>query len=149
MKGIVRWWADNPVAANLLMIAILIGGIVSYFQIERELEPYVEFPGAEVSVVWQGASPQDIEEQVVVRLEEAVSTIEGISRLWSVSSEGYGALYIQGDIDLDETAFLQDIKRQVDAIATLLDVEAVDAIRLVADSWTEQCAALRCQSARR
>ena len=118
MQGIVRWWADNPVAANLLMIAILIGGFVSYSQIERELEPYVEFPGAEVSVVWQGASPQDIEEQVVVRLEEAVSTIEGISRLWSVSSEGYGALYIQGDIDLDEAAFLQDIKRQVDSIST-------------------------------
>ncbi|WOR14562.1 efflux RND transporter permease subunit [Hyphomonas sp. FCG-A18] len=118
MNGIIRWWADNPVAANLLMIAILLAGLVSYFQIERELEPYVEFPGAEVVVQWQGASPQDVEEQIVVRLEEAVSTIEGINRLWSVSSEGFGALYIEGDMDQDEAAFLQNIKREVDSIST-------------------------------
>ena len=41
---IVKWWARNPVAANLLMIAILIGGVVSYFQMEREIEPSVAFP---------------------------------------------------------------------------------------------------------
>lgn len=77
MTGIVRWWADNKVAANLLMIAILIGGLVSFFRIERELEPYVEFPGVEITVAWPGASPQDVEEQLVVRLEESVSSIEG------------------------------------------------------------------------
>ncbi|MEO1406309.1 MAG: efflux RND transporter permease subunit, partial [Pseudomonadota bacterium] len=96
MKGIISWWADNPVAANLLMIAILIGGVVSYLQIERELDPFVEFPGAEVTVEWQGASPQDVEEQIVVRLEEAVSTVEGINRLWSISTEGAAALFVEG-----------------------------------------------------
>ncbi|MEM1151180.1 MAG: efflux RND transporter permease subunit, partial [Pseudomonadota bacterium] len=118
MQGIIRWWADNPVAANLLMIAILIGGVVSYFTIERELEPYVEFPGAQVSVYWQGASPKDVEEQIVVRLEEAVSTVDGINRLWSVASESYGVLYLEGDMDQDEAVFLQNIKRAVDSVST-------------------------------
>ncbi len=55
MNGIIKWWAQNKVAANLLMIAILIGGVVGYVRIERELDPYVEFPGAQVSVLWLGA----------------------------------------------------------------------------------------------
>ena len=57
MNGIIQWWAKNTVAANLLMLAILIAGVVGYVRIERELDPYVEFPGARVSVLWLGASP--------------------------------------------------------------------------------------------
>ncbi|NNE42172.1 MAG: efflux RND transporter permease subunit [Marinicaulis sp.] len=118
MNGVISWWANNKVAANLLMVGILIGGIIGFFRIERELDPFVEFPGAEVTVQWLGASPQDIEEQVVVRLEEAVSRVEGIRQLWSVSNESNGRVVIIGDEDLDEAAFLQDIKREVDSIST-------------------------------
>ncbi|MEE9379774.1 MAG: efflux RND transporter permease subunit, partial [Hyphomonadaceae bacterium] len=118
MTSIVSWWANNKVAANLLMIAIMIGGIVSFFRMERELFPYVEFPGAQITVVWLGASPQDIEEQITVRMEEAVSSIEGISQMWSVSNESSGTLIVIGSQNTDKDAFLQDIKRQVDAIST-------------------------------
>ena len=88
MNGIVDWWANNKVAANLLMLGILIAGVVGFFRIERELDPYVEFPGAQISVAWPGASPQDVEEQLVVRLEEAVSRVKGIKQLWSEANEG-------------------------------------------------------------
>lgn len=118
MNGIINWWADNRVAANLLMVAILVGGVVSFFRMERELTPYVEFPGARISVVWLGASPQDIEEQIVVRMEEAVSSVEGISQLWSSSSESVGTLFVIGSLDMDEAAFLQSLKREVDSIST-------------------------------
>ena len=118
MTGIVRWWADNRVAANLLMIAILLAGLVAFFRIERELEPYVEFPGAEISIAWPGASPQDAEEQLIVRLEEAVSAIEGITQMWAIASEGSGRLVVIGSNDMDEAAFLEDIKRQIDSIST-------------------------------
>lgn len=118
MNSIIAWWAQNKVAANLLMVLILIGGIVAFFTIEREIDPYVEFPGAEVVVIWPGASPQDIEEQISVRLEEAVSTIDGIDRMFSVSNEGSGRVVIIGKSDLDEGIFLQNIKRQVDSIST-------------------------------
>ena len=97
MNAIITWWADNKVAANLLMIIILIGGIVSLFTIEKEMEPYVEFPGAQVDVIWLGASPQDIEEQIVVRLEEAVSQVKGIDRLWAVAREGRGTVWVVGN----------------------------------------------------
>lgn len=118
MNGVISWWANNKVAANLLMIAILIAGIVGIFRIERELNPFVEFPGAQINVVWLGASPQDVEEQIVVRLEEAVSRVNGIDRMWSEAREGSGTLWAIGDDDLDSAKFLQDIKREIDSINT-------------------------------
>lgn len=118
MRSIISWWARNSVAANLLMILILVGGIVAFVTMEREMEPYVEFPGARINVVWLGASPQDVEEQVVVRIEEVVSNIDGIDRLWSVANEGVGTVFVIGKQDVDKAAFLQDIKRRVDSIST-------------------------------
>lgn len=118
MSSIVRWWASNKVAANLLMIAIFIGGFVSWLQMERELDPYVEVAGAQVSVVWQGASPQDIEEQIVVRLEEAVSNVNGLRFMWTESREGAGFMWIRARTGIDEADFMADIKREVDSIST-------------------------------
>ncbi|MEE9329519.1 MAG: efflux RND transporter permease subunit [Parvularculaceae bacterium] len=118
MNGIIHWWASNKVAANLLMIIILIAGTVSFFKLERELDPYVEFPGAQISVAWLGASPQDIEEQIVVRIEEAVSRVQGVNRLWSVSRENAGFVIVIGKDSLDEAAFLADLKREIDSINT-------------------------------
>ena len=119
MNGIIKWWAENKVAANLLMLIILVCGIYSFFTIEKEMEPYVAFPGAQVSVTWRGAPPQDIEEQIVVRLEEAVSGVEGISELWSVASEGAGRVVVIAKQDVDGDAFVQQIKQEVDQISSL------------------------------
>ncbi|MEL7486226.1 MAG: efflux RND transporter permease subunit [Pseudomonadota bacterium] len=118
MHGVISWWANNKVAANLLMVGILLAGLVSFFRIERELDPYVELPGAYISVQWLGASPQDVEEQLVVRIEEAVSRVDGIDQMWSQASEGRGELWVIGDDDLDEAKFLQDLKREIDSINT-------------------------------
>lgn len=134
MKGFIKWWASNAVAANLLMVAILIGGLVAYFSMEREIEPYVEIPGAQVSITWLGASPQDVEEQLVVRMEEAVSRIEGIDELWSVSQESVGIISVRGDLDRDKNDFLQDIKREIDSISTFPAAAEPPQIRL----WSSQ-----------
>ena len=118
MTRIIKWWASNNVAANLLMIALFIGGLVSFFTIDREMEPYVEFPGAVVSVTWLGASPADIEEQIVVRLEEALSTVQGVHRMQSFANESSGTIIVEGTSDLNEGRFLEEVKRKVDAINT-------------------------------
>ncbi|MFH1517422.1 MAG: efflux RND transporter permease subunit, partial [Pseudomonadota bacterium] len=73
MSGIVAWFARNAVAANLLMIVAFMGGIFGYTRMEQEMFPVVNVTGASVSVAWSGASPQDIEEQIVTRIEEAVA----------------------------------------------------------------------------
>ena len=118
MNTIIAWWARNPVAANLLMVALIIGGLVSFLNIEREMDPYVEFPGAQISVAWPGASPQDVEEQIVVRLEEALSEVQGVNRMRAFAGEGGGSVTVIGKSDMEEAVFMQDIKREVDAINT-------------------------------
>ncbi len=118
MNGIIHWWAQNKVAANLLMVALIIAGIVAFVRINREINPYIEIPGARVSVLWVGASPEDIEEQIVTRMEEAVSRVHGIDQLWSVASESVGTLFVIGKQNLNSAEFLQEIKREVDSIAT-------------------------------
>lgn len=57
-KGVIAWFASNSVAANLLMILAIFGGIFGYFQLNREVFPTVAFNGATVSVAWPGASPR-------------------------------------------------------------------------------------------
>jgi len=64
-SGILAWWAGNSIAANLLMIIALIGGIIGYSSIQRDENPAASFAGATVSVAWPGASPQEVEEQII------------------------------------------------------------------------------------
>lgn len=118
MKSIVKWWAGNTVAANLLMFICLIGGIVGFIQIEREIEPYVEFPGANVFISWPGASPQDVEEQIVVRMEEALSPLDDVDRMWAFAGEGGGSVTVVGKNKVDEAKLLADVKQAIDAINT-------------------------------
>ena len=73
--GILAWWAKNSVAANLLMLIALIGGVVGYFSMQRENNPGAVFPVASISVAWPGASPQEIEEQIKTFEDEVQSGV--------------------------------------------------------------------------
>lgn len=119
MSGIVAWFARNAVAANLLMIVAFVGGIFGYTRMEQEMFPVVNVTGASVSVVWSGASPQDIEEQIVTRIEEAVADLNGLDRITSVASEGFGVVNIKGRDDVDMEIFVKDVERRVNQINNL------------------------------
>ena len=119
MNGIVAWFARNSIAANLLMAVAFIGGIFSFMSLEREMFPTVPVAGASVSVAWPGASPQEVEEQIITRIEESVADIDGIDRMTSIASEGSGVVNIRGRNDLNMDEFLKDIERKVDQINNL------------------------------
>ncbi|MFN4023397.1 MAG: efflux RND transporter permease subunit [Hyphomonas sp.] len=119
MNGIVSWFARNAVAANLLMLVAFAGGVFGYSAMEREMFPVVKVSGASVSVAWNGASPRDIEEQIVTRIEEAVASINGLDRVTSIASEGFGVVNIRGRDDVDMDVFLDEIKIRVDQINNL------------------------------
>jgi multidrug efflux pump subunit AcrB len=119
MKGIVAWFARNSVAANLLMFIFFAGGVLGYTSMEREMFPVVKVSGASVSVAWTGASPRDIEDQIVTRIEEAVADINGLDRVTSVASEGFGVVNVRGRDDIDMDTFLDEVKIRVDQINNL------------------------------
>ena len=118
MTQLLTWWARNSVAANLLMIACVIAGVLAYFNLEREMNPSATFAGADIRISWPGASPREIEEQLIFRIEEAVSGVDGIEHINATAREGRANIEIEGNDDVDKTRFLNEIKNRVDGIST-------------------------------
>jgi multidrug efflux pump subunit AcrB len=78
MKGAIAWFARNHVAANLMMILIVVAGLVSAFTLEQEVLPEFSMDLITVTVPYLGAAPEEVEEAVCVRVEEAVQGLDGI-----------------------------------------------------------------------
>lgn len=117
-KGPLSWFARNHVAANLLMLLILFGGILSLHLTTVEIFPDTSVDIITVTVPYLGASPAEVEEGVCVRVEEAVVGVEGIRRLYSTASEGAGVIMIEVDDYADTKEVLDDVKAEVDRITT-------------------------------
>jgi multidrug efflux pump subunit AcrB len=118
VNGLIAWWARNGVAANLLMIACIITGVLAFLRLEREVFPNGKFNYATVNVAWPGASPQEIEEQIILRIEEAIADVDGVKHVEGTASEGNGSVWIEGEDSVDTTLFLNEIKNRVDGIST-------------------------------
>ena len=78
LNGMIAWWAKNTVAANLLWVGILLAGIFSFMSMEREVNPTFQINTVVVNASWPGAAPQEIEEQIVIRIEEAMNDLDNI-----------------------------------------------------------------------
>jgi multidrug efflux pump subunit AcrB len=115
-SGIISWFARNSVAANLLMWILIFGGIIGSFTIHKQVFPNLEFNNIIVRVPYLGAAPQEVEEGVVVKVEEAIKDIEGLKKITSTASEGMATFSIEVLEEYDAQIILDEIKVQVDAI---------------------------------
>jgi multidrug efflux pump subunit AcrB len=124
MNAAIAWFAQNRVAANLLVLIILVGGLLTVPQITKEVFPEFASGVIEVSVAYPGAAPEEVEEGICVRIEEAVQGLDGIKRINSVAAEGAGSVSIELLPGADSRKVLDDIKARVDAIDTFpIDAE--------------------------
>lgn len=114
----IAWFTRNGVAANLLMFILVFGGIASYITVKRELFPKFSLEMVTVRVPYLGASPEEVEEGVVIRIEEAIQSINGIKELSSVAREGYGAVTATINKGYDIAKVKDEIKTRVDAITS-------------------------------
>jgi len=119
MERLIAWWARNTVAANLVMIGIFVAGIIGFNSMEREMDPQVKFPGLEINISWPGAQPQEVEEQIVARIEEAVRDMDAIEWVRSTSGEGFASINILAESQVDFAQFMNDVKVRVDSITSL------------------------------
>ncbi|GFD84908.1 multidrug resistance protein [Alteromonas sp. KUL150] len=117
-SGIIAWFARNSVAANLLMFFIIVMGIASYFTIQRQMFPNIEINYITVEANYPGASPQEIEESIFIKVEEAVKDITEIKRIVSRAFRGGGAVTLEIDTKAELTDVLDKVKLRVDSIAT-------------------------------
>ena len=117
-KGIIAWFAANHVAANVLMLAIVLAGIASVMTIRKQTTPDFELNLVQVRVPYLGAAPLEVEEGVVVKVEEAIQDVQGIVKIESVANEGMGTVTAEVSSAYDINEVLNEIKTRVDAIST-------------------------------
>ncbi len=116
----IEWFARNPVAANLLMITIVIFGLFSASRsIPLEVFPSYEIEAVNISTAYRGATPRSVEDGITKRVEESIYTIEGVKEITSRSSEGLSVVTAQVDEGYEKREILNDIKLKVDALSTL------------------------------
>ncbi|WP_151173631.1 efflux RND transporter permease subunit [Pseudoalteromonas ruthenica] len=116
--GIIAYFANNPVAANLMMLFIIIMGIVSYMTIQRQMFPNVEVNYITVQANYPGASPQEIEESILIKIEESLKDVTEIEKGVYRAFRNSGSAQLEIDPDVELTDVLDKVKLRVDGIAT-------------------------------
>jgi len=117
-SGLIAYFANNSVAANLMMVFIIIMGIISYFTIQRQMFPNVEINYIEVQANYPGASPQEIEESILIKIEESLKDVTEIKRGVYRSFRNSGRASLEINTDAELTDVLDKVKLRVDSIAT-------------------------------
>ena len=118
MRGMIDWFARNSVAANLMMAFILVSGALATTNVREESFPEIELDRINVEVPYLGAAPEEVEEAVNVRIEEAIQGIDGIKQIQSTASEGMGSVLIELDLGADARRVVDEVKSNIDAITT-------------------------------
>ena len=122
--GPIAWFAGNPVAANLLMLFFIIGGLVSGAHLAVQHFPPIDPRTVTVTVPFPGASPREVEEDVNRRIEESVVGLAGVERVVGTASESLGRIRIELSTFADATSVLNDVQTAVDGIENFPPVTA-------------------------
>ncbi|WP_222615328.1 efflux RND transporter permease subunit [Persicimonas caeni] len=117
-RGPLAWMAENTVAANLIMALFILGGVMMIGNVKKEVFPEVDLDIVTVRVPYPGASPEEVEQGVVLAVEEAIRGVEGIDEIRSTAAEGAGTVTAELMTDADAQKTLNDIKSEVDRITS-------------------------------
>jgi len=119
--GPIAWMAQNSVAANLLMVVLLVGGLLSLLQVKQEVFPAFDVDVITVSAAYPGASPDEIEKSITIAIEDAIREIEGIKKISSNSYEGRCSISAQLRNGANKERTLSEVKTAVDRIRSFPD----------------------------
>ena len=117
-RGAIGWMAGHSVTANLLMLVLLVGGLFCSTRIRQEVFPDFELDMVTITVPYPGASPQEVEQGILLAVEEAVQGLEGIDRVTSRAREGSGTVTVEMIEGGDIQRLAQEIKSEVDRITS-------------------------------
>ena len=120
-NGVIAWFAYNPVAANLLMLIIMIVGLGAAFTIQRAMFPAIEIEVIYITAPYPGAAPEEVEQGVVLKIEEAINDLDGIKRVESDAFESYATIMIEPNEGMDLAKLLDEVQNRINAIAHFPD----------------------------
>ena len=118
MRGSIRWFVHNPIAANLLMVFLIISGLLALPALDKQFFPDFELNKVAVNMPYRGAGPREVEEQICVRIEEAVHDLNGVKEIRSTARQNMGTVVIEAETGYDMQRLTAEVKTRVDAINT-------------------------------
>jgi len=116
MRGLVAWFASNSVAANLLMAALLVGGVLMMSRTNAEILPQIDPRAISINVGYPGATPEEVEDSIIRRIEDAVVGLEGVERVRSSAVEGRGMVTIELNDIIDAETVRDSAESAVDRL---------------------------------
>ena len=119
--GIIAWFARNAIAANLLMVFILLGGYLTMQTIDKQMFPQVKINWISYAAPYPGAAPQEVEEGITIKIEEALKTVQGLKRVITYSNRGYSNGWFEVELDYDPQVVLEEVKSAIDSISSFPD----------------------------
>ncbi|MFV0623447.1 efflux RND transporter permease subunit [Sphingomonas sp. ac-8] len=119
-RNISAWAIRNPIPPIVLFVALTIAGFVSFFRMDVNQDPDIEFPVAIVVINQPGAAPTELETQVTQRVEAAVRSLQGIDEITSEVSEGNSTTVVQLDIGTPIDRAVTDVREAVNQIRSEL-----------------------------
>lgn len=117
MEGMIKWFTRNHVAGNFLMLVVLVAGISTWFKLKKEVFPETSLDAVIVSVPFPNATPEEVEDGILLPLEDAIADVDGIKRYSSTATEGRGGLTVEVETGYDVRNVMDDVKSRVDAIS--------------------------------
>jgi len=120
MIYITRFLIKKPLLSNLLLVFILVLSVVSFFSIKRQGMPRVDFQQMRITTIYPGASPEDVELNVTIKLEDALKTVSGIEKYTSRSMENTSIIQVFIDPDAEKIPEIKDeIRRAIEGVSDL------------------------------
>ena len=119
MPRLIAWFATNHIAANLLLILIVLAGLSALLTMPQKSFPDIDVPIISVSIPYLGAAPEEVEQGVCIRVEEELDGVEGVKEIRSVANESLCSVTVELFEDADESRALDDVKNRIDALDTL------------------------------
>ncbi len=123
-EGPIAWAVRNPVLANLIMFAMILGGLFILSGVRQEVFPEFQLDMVNISVAYPGASPDEVERGVTVAIEESIRSVDGIKELTSTTGEGFANVTVELQLGANKDRALNEIKSAVDRVTSMpRDVE--------------------------
>lgn len=134
--GIIAWFARNSVAANLLMIFILVGGFFTISTINKQMFPQVKINWISYAAPYPGSAPQEVEEGITIKIEEALETVQGLKRVITYSNRGYSNGWFEVELDYDPQVVLEEVKSAIDSISSF--PEGMERIKVEREKFRQE-----------
>ena len=116
MERIIRWFVNNTVAANMLMLFIMVAGVMTLPRMKMEVFPDINLDIVSISVIYPGASPESVEESICLKLEEKLTGLKGVKRISSTASENVGTTLVEILPGEDINEIKDNVQTKIDAI---------------------------------